>query len=159
MCAPLIPKFVVRTSEPAQCAVVRSAIDVTCFHFFQNFEHLRRFSMPVFSTVEALRATPQLSKYKNPFKEVFGRRLFCEIASIAQKIALLLAARFRLPRSLAQRRQAAETQSRMRGRWGEEEEILGMPTKETGETGRRRLGGRRLEGPMISCERDAIGRV
>ena len=74
MCAPLIPKFVVRTSEPAKCAVVRSAIDVSCFHFVEIFEHLRRLSMPVFSLLVVLCATPQLSKSRNPFKEVFGRR-------------------------------------------------------------------------------------
>jgi hypothetical protein len=62
MCAPLIPKFVVRTSGPAKCAVVRSAIDVSCFHFLELFEHLRRFSIAVFSPLNALRATPQLSK-------------------------------------------------------------------------------------------------
>jgi hypothetical protein len=81
MCAPLIPKYVVRTSGPAQCADVRSAIDVSCFHFVEIFEHLRRFSMPDFSARDALRATPQLSKTRNPFKEVFGRRLFCEFGS------------------------------------------------------------------------------
>jgi hypothetical protein len=85
MCAPLIPKFVMRTSGPAQCAVVRSAIDVSCFRFLEIFEHLRRFSIAVFSPLVVLRATPQLSKRRNPFKEVFGRRLFCEIASIADE--------------------------------------------------------------------------
>jgi hypothetical protein len=85
MCAPLIPKYVVRTSGPVKCAVVRSAIAVSCFHFSKIFEHLRRFSMPDFSPFEALRATPQLSKSRNPFKEVFGRRLFFEITTISHK--------------------------------------------------------------------------
>jgi hypothetical protein len=122
MCAPLIPKFVVRTSRPAQCADVRSAIDVSCFRFVQIFEHLRRFSIAVFSLFDALRATPQLSKSRNPFKEVFGRRLFCEIAPIGENSPCYW------PRALdagsrAQRRQDAKTQRR---RAAEEREMMGM---------------------------------
>ena len=151
MCAPLIPKYVVRTSEPAKCAVVRSAIDVSCFHFSEIFEHLRRFFMPDFSRYVALRATPQLSKSRNPFKEVFGRRPKSSrpalrdgkalrkieevvgfpggAASIAAaprrttwpKIALILAARFRPADKLR-----AMTQRRKESRSREEWEMMGM---------------------------------
>jgi hypothetical protein len=115
-----------------KCAVVRSAIDVSCFHFSKIFEHLRRFSMPVFSPFVARRATPQVSKTRNPFKEVFGRRLFCEIASIADGSPCFW------PRDFDARqvsRKAAKTQSRRRRRKtgddGDEQEMVGMQTKET----------------------------
>jgi hypothetical protein len=113
---------------------VRSAIDVSCFHFVEIFEHLRRLSMPFFSLSDALRATPQLSKRRNPFKEVFGRRLFCEFALAADKAPCFWPRGFACGK--ASRKDAKPRRSE------EEGEMTGMQTKETEETGRRRLWGR-----------------